>query len=37
MIKKFNEIDDTASALMVPYALWLVFAGYLNLMIILLN
>lgn len=37
MIKKFNEIDDTASALMVPYALWLAFAGYLNLMIILLN
>ena len=37
MIKKFNEIDDTASALMVPYASWLVFAGYLNLMIILLN
>ena len=37
MIKKFNEIDDTASALLVPYALWLVFAGYLNLMIVLLN
>lgn len=37
MIKKFNGIDDTAAALMVPYALWLAFAGYLNLMIILLN
>lgn len=37
MTKKFNEIDETASALMVPYALWLAFAGYLNLMIILLN
>lgn len=37
MIKKFNMIDETASALMVPYALWLAFAGYLNLMIILLN
>lgn len=37
MIKKFNAIDETASALMVPYALWIAFAGYLNLMIILLN
>lgn len=37
MIKKFNKIDETAAALMVPYALWLVFAGYLNLMIVILN
>ncbi len=37
MIKKFNKIDETAAALQVPYALWLVFAGYLNLMIVLFN
>ncbi len=33
----FKPIDKTAYALLIPYLAWLVFAGYLNLAIYLLN
>lgn len=34
---KFFKIDETAGILMIPYLLWVTFAGYLNLSIYLLN
>ena len=37
MILRFRTIDRTAALLQVPYLLWLIFAGYLNLSIVLLN
>jgi tryptophan-rich sensory protein len=36
-IGKFRPISRTAARLMVPYFLWVTFAGYLNLAIALLN
>ena len=33
----FGVIDDTAENLLIPYLLWLTFAGYLNLGVALLN
>lgn len=33
----FGEIDDTAENLLIPYLLWVTFAGYLNLGVALLN
>ncbi len=37
MIKRFTEINKTAGLLQIPYLVWITFAGYLNLMIYLLN
>lgn len=37
MIVKFYRINKTAGLLQIPYLLWVIFAGYLNLMISLLN
>ena len=37
MIYRFYKINKTAGLLQIPYLLWLIFAGYLNLMIFLLN
>lgn len=37
MIGEFKKINKTAAYLQIPYLLWLVFAGYLNLSIVLLN
>ena len=37
MIVEFNKIDKRAAYLNIPYVLWIVFAGYLNLGIYLLN
>ena len=37
MIKRFLPINKTAAYLQIPYLIWLTFAGYLNLMIALLN
>lgn len=37
MIFSFARIDKTAAWLQLPYALWVTFAGYLNLMIFLIN
>ncbi len=37
MILKFKEIDKAAAILQIPYLLWVTFAGYLSLMIYLLN
>lgn len=37
MIIKFYKIDKRAAYLNIPYVLWIVFAGYLNLGIYLLN
>ena len=37
MISKFRKIDETAAKLLVPYLLWVTFAGYLNLGVFLLN
>ncbi len=37
MIVRFGRIGKTAAWLQVPYLLWVSFAGYLNLMIWLLN
>lgn len=37
MILSFYRIDPLAAWLQVPYLLWLTFAAYLNLMVILLN
>ena len=34
---EFFEIDQTAGYLLVPYLIWVTFAGYLNLTIYLLN
>lgn len=36
-IKEFSRISKTAAALMIPYLLWVTFAGYLNLGAYLLN
>ena len=33
----FGSIDDTAENLLIPYLLWVTFAGYLNLGVALLN
>ena len=33
----FGSIDDTAANLLIPYLLWVTFAGYLNLGVALLN
>lgn len=37
MILKFKKISPLAAYLQIPYLLWVTFAGYLNLMIYLLN
>lgn len=37
MIIKFKKISPTAAYLQIPYLLWVTFAGYLTLMIYLLN
>ena len=37
MIRKFYKISPAAAYLQIPYLLWVTFAGYLNLMIFLLN
>ena len=37
MIVKFYKIDKTASYLNIPYVLWILFAGFLNLGIYILN
>ncbi len=37
MILKFYKIDKKAAYLQIPYILWLLFAGYLNLGVYLLN
>ena len=36
-IIKYSKINKTAAILQIPYLLWLTFAGYLNLMISILN
>ena len=36
-IRTFSKIDETAGNLLLPYLLWVTFAGYLNLAIYLLN
>ena len=37
MILSFRKISKTAAWLQIPYLVWVTFAGYLNLMIYLLN
>ena len=37
MTIKFNKIDKISSYLLIPYIIWLIFAGYLNLGVYLLN
>ncbi len=37
MILSFSKVNKTAAWLQIPYLLWVTFAGYLNLMIYLLN
>ncbi len=37
MIRIFAKIDKTAAYLQIPYLIWVIFAGYLNLGIYLLN
>lgn len=37
MIKSFKSINELSGYLQVPYILWVSFAGYLNLMIAILN
>jgi len=34
---RFSKLDETASDLLIPYLLWVAFAGYLNLGVFLLN
>lgn len=34
---KFNKVDERAGDLLLPYLLWVTFAGYLNLGVYLLN
>ena len=34
---KFSRVDKTAAYLMIPYIVWVTFAGYLNLGIAVLN
>ena len=36
-MRKFAKIDELASDLLLPYILWVTFAGYLNLGVYLLN
>lgn len=36
-IKEYGKIDKTAALLQIPYAVWVAFAGYLNLAIAFLN
>ena len=36
-IKSFSETDKTAGDLLLPYLLWVTFAGYLNLGVYILN
>lgn len=36
-MRKFTELDELAGNLLIPYLLWVTFAGYLNLGFILLN
>ena len=36
-IRRFSEIDEVAGNLLLPYLLWVTFAGYLNFGIFLLN
>lgn len=35
MIKEFNKIDKVSGYLQIPYAIWLIIAGILNLMFII--
>ncbi|MDF2886759.1 MAG: TspO and like protein [Lacrimispora sp.] len=37
MIRAFWPIDQAAALMQIPYLLWVTFAGYLNLAIVLLN
>ena len=37
MIKKFYNYNETSAYLLIPYLVWVTFAGYLNLSIFLLN
>ena len=37
MIVNFYKVNKTAAYLQIPYVLWIIFAGYLNLGIYLLN
>ena len=37
MIVKFHQISDIAAYLQLPYLMWVTFAGYLTLMIFILN
>lgn len=37
MIKAYRKIDITASNLQYPYFIWLIFAGYLNISVYLIN
>lgn len=37
MVSRFRAIDETAGKLQIPYVLWLIFAGYLNLAAYLMN
>lgn len=36
-MRKFSLLDETAGDLLIPYILWVTFAGYLNLGVYLLN
>ena len=36
-IRRFSKINETAGDLLLPYLLWVTFAGYLNLSVYLLN
>lgn len=36
-MRAFSEIDDLSGTLLLPYILWVTFAGYLNLGVYLLN
>ena len=35
--RRFSQMDETAGDLLLPYLLWVTFAGYLNLGVFLLN
>lgn len=37
MIREFLKINKTAAYLQIPYLIWVIFAGYLNLFIYILN
>ncbi len=36
-MRRFSKLDETAGDLLIPYLLWVTFAGYLNLGVFLLN